>query len=60
MPGITTVGTEVTNAAGHGIGMLIDNEELAPHSSVFLWLKAATIQQSLNATATDGRPSRLA
>lgn len=47
MPGTTTLGAEVTNASGHCVWMLIDDEELALPYSEFPWFKVATIQQIL-------------
>ena len=48
MPGITTLGADVTNVSGHCVWMIIDDEELALPYSEFPWFKSATIEQILN------------
>jgi hypothetical protein len=45
MPGIATLGVEVTNISIHGFWVLLDNEELAVPFAQFPWFRNATIEQ---------------
>jgi Protein of unknown function (DUF2442) len=45
MPGIVTLGAEVTNASKHCFWLLLGDEELAVPFSEFPWFQKATIEQ---------------
>ena len=45
MPGIVTLGAEVTNVSKHCLWLLLGDEELAVPFSEFPWFKKATIEQ---------------
>lgn len=45
MPGIVTLGAEVTNVSKHCFWLLLGDEELAVPFSEFPWFKKATIEQ---------------
>ena len=45
MPGIITLGAEVTNVSLHCLWLLLGDEELAVPFSEFPWFRKATIEQ---------------
>jgi len=45
MPGVTTLGAEVTNVSKHGFWVLLGDEELPVPYAQFPWFKQATIAQ---------------
>ena len=45
MPGIDTLGAEVTNVSQHCFWLLLGDEELAVPFSEFPWFRKATIEQ---------------
>ena len=48
MPGVVTLGAEVTHVSRHGFWLLLGNEELAVPIGEFPWFKKATIEQLMD------------
>jgi hypothetical protein len=45
MPGVATLGAEVTNISAHGFWVLLGDEELPVPYAQFPWFKQATVAQ---------------
>jgi hypothetical protein len=45
MPGVATLGAEVTNISAHGFWVLVGDEELPVPYAQFPWFKQATVAQ---------------
>ena len=48
MPGTTTSDVEITHISGHGLWLLLGDEELAIPFQDFPWFRKATVEQILD------------